>query len=138
MSEIEKIYNLALFSNKYKIIDIGILNADTIIRIKKAVNVDLQGYKICIDTNSIKHILKQHGNPIKEAQHGQIAVTNSDFEKISSIINNPDKIMKGNINNTIKFIKRIGYKYFVIEEVKTHLNNKKNRIILKTMYIKKA
>jgi len=54
---------------------------------------DLDGYTHIIDGSAIRHTLNSHGNAKTEAQRGQIAVTERDFESIPEIISDPDYLI---------------------------------------------
>ena len=144
--EISELYEYALHdkSNKLKIICIGKVNSELADKIFNATNKKLQGYKICIDNYGILHTLKKHGNPVKEAKSGQIAVTKQDFCNIYSIVFNPDNVIdKGKShagNDRLVFEKTIENKYFVVKEVRKKSPTKKGtekRLVFVTMFIRK-
>lgn len=62
-------------------------------RIKNDIGLDVNGYNIAIRSSEVVHGLNQHGNATKEALRGQIAVTESEFEKLPNIFENPDRII---------------------------------------------
>ncbi len=81
--------------------------AETII-IKIYYGIDTEGWNKTLSDDDIRHMLKEHSNPIKEAKKDQIAITKEDIINIPDIINNYDSIEKGNRNgkyNTIRYIK---------------------------------
>ena len=74
--KIEALYEFTLnnLDNQHKRIDIGIVNKELGIFIFNQTNIDVTDYIITIDSYSIIHTLERHGNPVKEAKQGQIAV----------------------------------------------------------------
>jgi ribosomal protein L25 (general stress protein Ctc) len=86
--------------------------------------VDLSGYTRSIDNYAVRHTIKQHGNPEKEAARGQLAVTLEDFGLIPEITSTPDHVFHGGQNRVkrdvtiyTKLIDGIGYWY--VEEIRT-------------------
>ncbi|MCF6241999.1 MAG: hypothetical protein L3J74_11710 [Bacteroidales bacterium] len=95
--------------------------------------IDAKGYQWVIENFFLYHTLKEHGNIIQEQKRGQIAINNTDFEKIPDIIVNPDKITlsKGkNSNIHLKIEKQLDELYFYIVEIRKG----KKEIMGKTMY----
>lgn len=59
--------------------------------LSEATGLDIvEGYTHKVDAAAIRHTLKNHGNPAKEAARGQIAVTEGDFLHIPDIVRSPD------------------------------------------------
>ena len=90
----------------------------------KASGLDLEGFRHVIDTSAIRHIEKRHGDARTEAAHGQVAVSDTDFELIPEILSAPDHVILGLKNNRHQDI--IGYvktfadgKTVYLEEVRT-------------------
>lgn len=88
-------------------------------------------------TNERKvHIIKSHGDPIKENKRGQIAVIKDDFKYIPFIINHYD-IMEMTFDNVgrkrgIKFWTKInGHRYVCV-----CLIDKNDKLFVTTMFIK--
>ena len=81
--------------------------------LKEAINngVDLAGYKHSIDVYGVRHTLRNHGNALAEEKRGQVAVAESDLEKIPSIIYDYDKVSFTGKNKvgreTITYTKKI-------------------------------
>ena len=100
---------------------------------------------VSVDNYSIFHTLARHGNPAKEAQHGQIAVTKADFTRLPQILVDPDSIRldtrtlgKGVLKETLVFTKELEHGYFVMKEIRrVTKKGKSNRLILQTMYIRR-
>jgi len=61
----------------------------------KEVGININGFEHEITDYFINHVLKEHGNSEKEKARGQVAIKEDDFEKISSIVENPDHAMIG-------------------------------------------
>lgn len=85
--------------------------------------LDVRGYTRVIDNYGVRHTIKQHGNEVKEAKRGQIAVTLDDFSKIALITSAPDDIFADGKNKIgrdvivfVKVIEGIGYRH--VEEVR--------------------
>ncbi|MCH8318488.1 MAG: phage head morphogenesis protein, partial [Bacteroidetes bacterium] len=103
------------------------------------ISLNIEGYCYEIDSLSIRHILKQHGDKNKEKQLKEIAVTKKDILLIPEIFENYHNIQKVTKKTkrgtySILFIKQIGKKYYVVGE----LRKKKKTLALKTMYIKRS
>lgn len=84
--------------------------------------INVSEYKFQIDIYSIRHIFKEHGNAKKEADRGQIAVTEKDIILIPEILQTPDIVLNSGKNklgkDTITFIKYFDDKYVVINEIR--------------------
>ncbi len=91
---IEELYEFTLtnLSNTYKIIDIWEIDSALAQKIISETGTNAEGFSIAIDSYGISHTLLKHGNPLKEALRGQIAVTKSDFVKIIDVIRGADSI----------------------------------------------
>lgn len=91
--------------------------------IKSLTGIAVPGYSRIIDSYAVKHIFKNHGNALREAKRGQIAVTPLDIEQVEYILTNPDKIYYDGKNDigrdVIVFEKLIKGRYVIIEEVRT-------------------
>ena len=91
-----------------------------------------------MDTDSIRHIIKNHGKQ-EEAMRGQIPLGREDFLLLPNIFGNPDIIEGGGKTkpgrDTIRYIKTVGgFRYHYAEELRT----KKNRLAAVTFYKRKA
>ncbi|MFT0548048.1 hypothetical protein ACMHYO_17165 [Allopusillimonas ginsengisoli] len=84
----------------------------------------LSGYHHVIDSSSIRHVFKQHGNAAQEHARGQLPISASDFEAIPTVLARPDKLVFGTKNrigrNQVVYIKRLddGTTLY-LEEVRT-------------------
>ncbi|MDE5888962.1 MAG: DUF2213 domain-containing protein, partial [Bacilli bacterium] len=97
--------------------------------------LDLTDYTHDLDVSGTRHAYKNHGDEKKEANRGQIALTDDDFEKIPEIVDNYDSVEFGEKDKKgtplIKYKKQYkdGTTYYV-EEVRTKHKN----LTIKTMY----
>jgi hypothetical protein len=98
------------------------------------------GYAHLIDASAIRHTLSHHGDPVQEAQRGQIAVTREDFQKIPEIIRahdgKPEYVGKDERGlDLVRYEKSFdGETIYVVEEVRI----KRNQLALKTIYKRQA
>jgi len=121
------------------------IGSELVHHIFEATGVDTDGFMVSIDNYSILHTLQRHGNPVKEAKHGQIAVTKSDFTKLPEILSSPDSVRldviirkNGVQRDTLIFTKSFEHRYFVLKEIRSVIKKGKvNRLILQTMYIRR-
>ncbi len=144
---IEELYEFTLtnLNNTYKIIDLWEIDAALSQRIISETGTEVEGFSIAIDSYSISHTLLKHGNPLKEALRGQIAVTKSDFVKIIEVIREADSIrldtktFKNDVKKeTLVFTKEFEDRYVVAKEIRrVTKKGKKNRLVLQTLYILK-
>ncbi|MBS3016762.1 DUF3519 domain-containing protein [Helicobacter pylori] len=81
-----------------------------------------------LDHDAIAHILKRHGVNSVNVKNGEIPVTNEDIANYRSFVDNADAIFTDN-NNLIAFKQINGYAVVVEQAI-----NKKNELVLKTMY----
>lgn len=100
---------------------------------------DIAGYNHSVDVSALKHINKNHGNVMQEAQRGQIAITGDDIKRIPDIVKRPDYITLGNKTSqnkdAITYVKNApeGTTYYVEE-----IRNKRRRLSGDTMYKRKG
>lgn len=138
-SELTEIFDIATSrrdGNK-SFANIAKVSETTASQIKKETGLDVKGWTHGIDEAAVRHIIKRHGDPVKEAKMGQIAVTKQDIEQIETVINSPDSVEYGGINDrgneTLIIKKTLGDKTICIQELRT--GNKKLSVV--SMYIKK-
>jgi hypothetical protein len=77
-----------------------------------------------VDNYQIRHILKEHGDPVKESSRGNIAVTTDDIVNYLDVVKNADMVnYDGSTDNgkpAIVYGQQITKDYFVVvEEVRT-------------------
>ena len=109
-------------------------------RIKQITGIDTLDRGERISASDIRHILKQHGDKKIEASKGQLAITKTDLKKIPDVIENFDRIEKGNINKdrngehqTVRFVKKYDNNILYVVEV---VPNKSKTLTIKTMWKK--
>lgn len=83
--------------------------------ISSRINADtgrsLEGYRHILGAAKLKHIFDAHGDPSKEAKQGQRAVTESDIERLDSVVADyadvsvSEKTANGGLE-VLEFIKR--------------------------------
>ena len=85
--------------------------------------LNVAGFTRVLDNYGVRHTIKQHGDAVKEARRGQIAVTVEDFGKIGLITSAPDRVFSDGINKIgrsvivfVKLIDGIGYRH--VEELR--------------------
>ena len=140
--QIEALFELTIsnIENEYKRIDLGIVSKELGLLISNMTDIDVTDYVLTLDTYSISHTMERHGNPIKEAKLGQIAVQKHHFIEILEVILNPDNVRYDvrNKRASLIFEKEKDDKYFVVKEIRqVQKSRKKNRLVLQTFYIKK-
>jgi uncharacterized membrane protein YbhN (UPF0104 family) len=57
--------------------------------------LDIAGFVHTVDTSAIRHIIARHFNAKVEKSRGQIALTNTDLERVPNILANPDQLVFG-------------------------------------------
>ncbi|MGL2555235.1 DUF3519 domain-containing protein, partial [Helicobacter pylori] len=86
-----------------------------------------------LDHDAITHILKRHGVNSVNVKNGESPITYEDIANYRDIVNNADEIIraigKGNKENITAFKQINGYAVVVEQAI-----NKKNELVLKTMY----
>jgi hypothetical protein len=126
-------------TNYKKFVQHGIIDAELGIKYAEKMKdienkIDVTDYKKIIDTHSMKHILKRHGNVLSEAKSGQIAVLKEDFLLIPEIsgVDNIISIEKSKLGLLCFTYKRSinNIDYFLVEEVQTG----RKQLACKTLY----
>ena len=97
------------------------------------VGIDLEGFHHCVDESSINHARNSHGIP-KEFLRGQSPITDQDFQYIPEIVTHPDSISYAGESGiglpVIRYEKRIGEKYYYLEEIRTG----RHELVAKTLW----
>lgn len=107
-------------------------------KVKSLFGFDVSDKRHVLADNDIRHMIKEHGNPILEKQKGQIAITTKDIEKIPDILANYNRIVQGNDNRegkTIRYIKKYSDNISYVVEV---VPEKGKALKIKTMWKKPA
>lgn len=101
--------------------------------------VDIRGMGAMMNGNDVRHIMKDHGDPIAETARGQVPVTPDDIARIPEVISAPDRVTvsletdsKG--RTALAFEKQIGDKYITIQGV----SDGKHVLQTDTLYIRKG
>jgi riboflavin synthase len=118
--------------NKKMVIDIVSYKE---IELLKKIGLDVTGFKRIMDYSAVRHILKGHGDPQKENERGQIAISESDFIFIPYITKHFSNIRfsKNRIGLTVILYEYKGENIiYYLEEVRTG----KKELALSTMYKK--
>ncbi len=92
-----------------------------------------QNIRASLDHDAIAHILKRHGVNSVNVRNGEIPITNEDIANYRYIVNNADAILRTLDNENKELIsafKQINDYAVVVEQA----INKKNELVLKTMY----
>ncbi|WP_114789656.1 valine--tRNA ligase [Niabella yanshanensis] len=81
-------------------------------------------YTHTIDRSSFNHVINNHGNESIEESRGQLAITESDFELIIDVLNQPDEIMASGVTHqgkeTITYSKQLNDGTIIyLEEIRT-------------------
>ena len=104
---------------------LGTVTEEGSVFLSKLTGVDItKEYKHIVDRSSINHIIKKHGNEIEEADRGQTAITEKDFELIPDILNAPDDVFPGRTTktnlSTITYTKKLDDGSVIyLEEIRT-------------------
>lgn len=102
-------------------------------RIINNTNKNVNGYNISLKSDSIRHILKKHGNTL-EFLRGQIPINDNDFTLIEEIITTFDSIKLSKTKNknvyALTFIKKITSTYNLV----TYISNKNKNLEIQTLY----
>jgi hypothetical protein len=61
----------------------------------KEVGLDIDGFEHEITNQFVAHVMKEHGDVEKEKSRGNVAIVQEDFEKLSSVVKNPDMAIVG-------------------------------------------
>ena len=139
-AELKDIYRIAKsrndpnksFSNIAKVSD------DVVQKVFDVTGLDIQNWVHGIDESAIRHIFKKHGNPKTETSRGQIAVTENDILNLETILNQPDSVEYGGLNDrgneTLIFKKKIENQIVCIQEVR----NGHKKLSVTSIWIKKV
>lgn len=117
-----------LLSTKSKTIQLELFPATEKIKtFAKAKNINIEGYKHFIDSNSLQHSLNRHSKD-------KLPINKEDFKKIPEIINTYDDVYYEGKNKlgleTFKYKKAYNGTTYYVEEVRTG----KKQLMTKTMY----
>ena len=129
-------------SNSYAEFDLGIVPPFQGQEIaSKTGIVTIAGAKKTITAHAVRHAFVRHTAKKSEADRGQEAITEADFEFLANIISSPTSIEKGDTqnrknNDVLKFGKQIrGRKYYVLMSISR--SKDRTQLFFNTMFIKK-
>ena len=140
MSKTSELVAFAKSCTEYKQINYSTFSNMQAQNIGRITGVSIIGGIKVLDTNAIRHILKNHGNQEAETKKyaNQIAVTDNDFELIPDILNTPDNVTRGKDGNRGKkaliFTKKFLNTYFLVMSISR--NNSGVFVEVETLYIK--
>lgn len=106
--------------------------------VSEQAGIDVSGFSAMINGNDVRHIVKEHGDPVKEAAKGQIAVRAEDIAMIEQILAEPEQVKlsphrdsKGRL--VLEFSKTFAGRYVTLQAI----SDGKHLLQTDTMYIKK-
>ena len=112
----------------------GKISNNTSEKIRNTLGIRTDNYNISLRANTIKHILKEHGNAKTEALRGQLPITANDILNIPYIINNYDNLKNSGVSEknkpSITFEKNIDGNTVVV----TYISDKHHNLEVQTMY----
>ena len=105
-----------------------------VLRIEAEIGFTVTGSLHIMDTDSVRHIIKRHGNQ-EEVLRGQVPLVREDSLLLPNVFGSPDMIENGGKTkpgrDTIRYSKIFGgFRYHYTEELRT----KKNRLAAVTFY----
>ena len=117
---------------------LGKITDSTAQLVKLHTGIDIRGKTALINSDDIRHIIREHGDPVKEEKRGQIAVTPEDIAQIPTILASPDRVTAspkpdGKGRQTLLFEKEIGGNYVTVQAI----SEGKNSLQTDTLYIQK-
>ena len=100
----------------------GKLPAKTVEMVKAATGMDLNGYNAIMTSDKIRHMVKNHGDPVSEGKRGQIALTPDLIARIPDILSEPDRVVPSEKTDSrglpiLIFEKNIGDHYVAVQAV---------------------
>lgn len=76
--------------------------SDWLVEAARDAGLDLAGFQHVIDAPGVRHVVKNHGDAVKETARGQVAVTDEDFRALPALLAAPDRIAFGAKDKTGK------------------------------------
>lgn len=112
----------------------GKVNRKVSEKIKNILGINTNNYNISLRADTIKHILKKHGNTKTEVSRGQLPITEQDILNIPNIVNDFDNVKSSGISNnnkpSITFEKNLNGNTIVV----TYISDKHHNLEVQTMY----
>lgn len=110
-----------------------------VVQAARAEGVKVAGFSHALDGDAWRHVLKQHGDPVKEARRGQIAVTALDMRRLPQVVTAPDIMILGSRDErgipAILFIKELADSTMVYV---TTIRSGKRMVAAKTLWKRPA
>ncbi|WP_312280264.1 hypothetical protein [Oscillibacter sp.] len=100
--------------------------------------VNISGYNAVLSSDAVRHMFKNHGDPIVESARGQVSLDPKTAANITLVLSNPDKVTFSNQTDafgrpTLMFEKQIGDNYITAQAVTDGTKS----LTTDTMYIRK-
>ncbi len=73
---------------------LGLLTKADAACLQAQLGLEVSGFDYAVDPSAVRKILKDHGDPAKEATRGQVAVTSADYALLPQLLNAPDGPMQ--------------------------------------------
>lgn len=91
-------------------------------RVMQETGMDISGYNAILSSDNVRHIIKNHGDPITETARGQITVSAEDIAAIPEVLAAPDSVYLSDKKDSrgrpvIVFEKQIGDNFVTMQAV---------------------
>ena len=101
---------------------LGKVPASTAQMVMQETGVNIEGYNAVLPSDNVRHIIKNHGDPLIEQARGQSVVSGEDIAAIPEILANPDRVYVSDKADTrnrpvLAFEKQIGDNFVTMQAV---------------------
>lgn len=101
---------------------LGKVPASTAQMVMQETGVNIEGYNAVLSSDNVRHIIKNHGDPLIEQARGQSVVSGEDIAAIPEILANPDRVYVSDKADTrnrpvLVFEKQIGDNFVTMQAV---------------------
>ena len=101
---------------------LGKVPASTAQMVLQETGVNIEGYNAVLPSDNVRHIIKNHGDPLIEQARGQSVVSGEDIAAIPEILANPDRVYVSDKADTrnrpvLVFEKQIGDNFVTMQAV---------------------
>ena len=101
---------------------LGKVPASTAQMVMQETGVNIEGYNAVLPSDNVRHIIKNHGDPLIEQARGQSVVSGEDIAAIPEILANPDRVYVSDKADTrnrpvLVFEKQIGDNFVTMQAV---------------------
>ena len=101
---------------------LGKVPASTAQMVMRETGVNIEGYNAVLPSDNVRHIIKNHGDPLIEQARGQSVVSGEDIAAIPEILANPDRVYVSDKADTrnrpvLVFEKQIGDNFVTMQAV---------------------